>query len=106
MIRSIARAHEIRLPARKDAVFYSVRANQSGSGMAIAVFGDMNLSVLSQIKIVEVDRIIPFEWNDTDSEQSRDDFEFLPELIRHPLPVLKLNHTEYLLLEETSQFHR
>jgi hypothetical protein len=63
----------------------------------------MTGSLLSQIRIVETDRILPFEWLAADPpglELSGDDARY----VRHPFPVLDLQEGNYLLLDHTDRF--
>jgi len=65
----------------------------------------MDVLVLSKIKLIAIDRILPFEWTGPDcceNENSDAPAEF--RLIRHPFPVLNLHDGNYLLLEETDRF--
>jgi hypothetical protein len=63
----------------------------------------MTGSLLSQIRIVDTDRILPFEWlpNETAGmDQSSDDARY----VRHPFPVLDLQEGNYLLLDQVERF--
>ncbi len=63
----------------------------------------MSDSVLSQIRIVETERLLPFEWlaADTSSDERSDEES---RYVRHPFPVLDLQNGSYLLLENVERY--
>jgi hypothetical protein len=63
----------------------------------------MNKSVLSQIRIIDSNLILPFEWEEADSDisgLSPDDIS----QVRNPFPVIRVPDGNYLLLEDAPLF--
>ncbi len=71
--------------------------------MAVAFTLAMDLKIVAQIKVVEIDRIFPFEWSEPGPSETiteQDNLSF----IRHPFPVTPLQNDEFLLLGDTVYF--
>jgi hypothetical protein len=63
----------------------------------------MTGNLLSQIRIVETDRILPFEWLPSPPQPvdaAGEDIKY----VRHPFPVLELSNGNYLLLDHVERF--
>jgi hypothetical protein len=63
----------------------------------------MTGNLLSQIRIVETDRILPFEWM-ADEPRGGESLIDDPRYVRHPFPVLDLRNGNYLLLDNVDRF--
>lgn len=65
----------------------------------------MDLNVLSQIRIIASERILPFEWTDDIASIRASEIDLSGDsVIRHPFPVTKLEGGAYLLLEQPDEF--
>ena len=63
----------------------------------------MKNGLLSQIRIIESRRILPFEW-ESEPESARNADNGNGTLIRHPFPVVEIDKDNFLLLEDSERY--
>jgi hypothetical protein len=73
-------------------------------GTTVALCSRMKNGLLSQIRIVRVSDILPFEWEIEPERFPSDDLSEIS-FVRHPFPVIEIGDGRYVLLEDSARYY-